>query len=94
LKCLCGVALSEGHERELENAEWSGNDRLLYIIRMDVEFVVRSHQLDLGVVGTSEKLVGVIVDMTDRVAAWDCPCVECPVVPARAPIVVFLGYDV
>jgi hypothetical protein len=38
--------------------------------------------------------VGVIVDMTEEVAVWDYPVVECPVVAARLPTVVFLGYDV
>jgi hypothetical protein len=94
LKCLCGIAQAKGHEGELEKAEWSGNGRLLYIIRMDRDLVVHSHQVDLGEDGTPEKLVGVIVDMTDRVAVWDCLGIECPVVAARAPTVVFLGYDV
>jgi hypothetical protein len=58
---------------------------------MDGDLVVRSRQVDLGEDGTPEKLVGVIVDMTNGVAAWDCPGVECPVVAARAPTVVSLG---
>jgi hypothetical protein len=53
-----------------------------------------AHHVDLGEDGTPEKLVGVIVNMTDGVEVWDCPGVECPVVAARAPTVVFLGYDV
>jgi hypothetical protein len=61
---------------------------------MDGDFVVCSHQVDLGEGGTPEKLVGIIVDMTDGVAVWDRPEVECPVVAARTPTVVFLGYDV
>jgi hypothetical protein len=61
---------------------------------MDGNLVVGSHQVDLGEDGTPEKLVGVIVDMTDGVAGWDCPGVECPVVAARAPTVVFVVYDV
>jgi hypothetical protein len=61
---------------------------------MDGDLVVRSHQVDLGEDGTPEKLVGVIVDMTDGVAVCNCPGIECPVVAAREPTVVFLGYDV
>jgi hypothetical protein len=61
---------------------------------MNGDLVVRSHQVDLGEDGTPEKLVVVIVDMTDGVAVWDCPGVECPVVAAKSPTVVFLGYDV
>jgi hypothetical protein len=64
LKCLCGVAQAKGHEGELKKAKWSGNGHLLYIIRMDGDLVVCSHQVDLGGDGTPEKLVGVIVDIT------------------------------
>jgi hypothetical protein len=35
---------------------------------MDGNLIVRSHQVDLGEDGTTEKLVGVVMDMTDRVA--------------------------
>jgi hypothetical protein len=65
LKHLGGVAQAEGHEGELEKAEWSSNSRLLYIIRMDGDLVVRCHQVNLGEDGTPEKLVGIIVDMMD-----------------------------
>jgi hypothetical protein len=34
---------------------------------MDRDFVVDSHQVDLGENGTSEKLIGVITDMPDGV---------------------------
>jgi hypothetical protein len=43
--------------------------------------------------GTTEKLMGVIVDMTDRVAISDCPGIDCPVVAGRVPTIVFFGYD-
>jgi hypothetical protein len=85
LKRLGGVEQAEGHEGELEKAEWSGNGRLLYINRMDGDLVVRSHQVDLGEDGTPEMLVGVIVYMTNGVAVWDYPGPKCPVVAARAP---------
>jgi hypothetical protein len=91
---LGGVAQAEGHEGEIEKTEWSGDGGLLYIVRMDGGLVVRSHQVNLGEDGTHEELMGVIVDMTDGVAVWDCLGVECPVVAARAPTVVFLEYDV
>jgi hypothetical protein len=94
LKCLCGVSQAKGHGGELEKAEWSGNGCFLYIIRMDGDLIVRSHQVDLGEDGTPEKLVGVIVDMTDGIAVWDCSGMKCPVVAARAPTILFLGYDV
>jgi hypothetical protein len=61
---------------------------------MDGDLVVLSHQVDLGEDEIPEKLMGVIVNMTDGVAVWDCLGIECPVVAARAPTVVFLGYDV
>jgi hypothetical protein len=94
LKHMGGVAQAEGHEGELEKAEWSGDGGLVYIIRMEGDLVVHCHQVDLGEDGTPEKLVGVIVDMTDRVVVWDCPGIEYPVVAARATTVVFLGYNV
>jgi hypothetical protein len=72
LKHLGGVAQAEVHEGELEKPKWNGNDRLLYINRMDGNLVVRSHQVDLGEDGTPERLVGVIVDMMDGVSVWDC----------------------
>jgi hypothetical protein len=94
LKRLGGGAQTEGHEGKLEKAEWSGDCCLLHMVRMEWDLVVRTHQVDLGEDGTSEKLVGVIVNMMDGLAVWDCPGVEYPVVAARAPTVVFLGYDV
>jgi hypothetical protein len=36
-------------------------------VRMDCGMVVGSHQVDHGEDGTPEKLVGVIIDMTDGV---------------------------
>jgi hypothetical protein len=43
LKRLGGIAQAEGHEEELEEAEWSGNGRLLYIVGLDGDLVVSSH---------------------------------------------------
>jgi hypothetical protein len=34
---------------------------------MDGDLIVSSHQVDLGKYGTPEKLVGVVMDMTDGV---------------------------
>jgi hypothetical protein len=67
LERLGGVSQAEGHEGELKKAEWSGDGGLLHIVGMDGDLVVRSHQLDLGEDGTPEKLVGVVVGMTDGV---------------------------
>jgi hypothetical protein len=61
---------------------------------MDRDLVIRCHQVNLGEDRTPEKLVGVIVDMTDWVALWDYPGIKYPVVAARPPTIVFLGYDV
>jgi hypothetical protein len=93
LKCLWGIAQAEGHEGELENAERSDNGHILYTIRMEGGLGVRSHQNDLGEDGTLEKLVGVIVDISDEIVVWDCPGVEWSAIAARAPTVVFLGHD-
>jgi hypothetical protein len=60
---------------------------------MDGDFIAYSHQVDLGEDGTTEKLMGVVVDMTYGVAAGDGPGIECSVVAARTRTVV-LGYDV
>jgi hypothetical protein len=73
LERLGGVAQAEGHERELEKAKWCDDGRLLYIIRMNGDLVVRSHQVDLGEAGRTEKLVGVVMDLTDGVAVGDGP---------------------
>jgi hypothetical protein len=58
---------------------------------MHGDSVVCSHHVNLGEDETTEKLVGVVVDMADGVAVWDGPGVECPVVAAGASTVVFLG---
>jgi hypothetical protein len=94
LEHLGGFAQAKGHEGELEKAKWSGSGSVLYIVGMDGDLVVCCHQVNLGENGTTKKLMGVIVNMTDRITVWDCPGVECPVVAARAPTIVFLGYDV
>jgi hypothetical protein len=49
------------------------NGGLLYIVGMDGELVVCSHQVDLGEDGRTEKLVGVVMDMKDWVAVGDGP---------------------
>jgi hypothetical protein len=60
---------------------------------MDGDFIVFSRLVDLGEDGTTEKLVGVVMDMTDGIAVGDGPGVECPVVAAGTLRVVF-GHDV
>jgi hypothetical protein len=85
LICLGGVAQAEGHEGKFEQAEWSGNGRLVYVVGLGGDFVVCSHQVDLGEDGTTKKLVGVIMDMTDGVAVGDGPGVERSVVAAGTP---------
>jgi hypothetical protein len=65
LECLGGVAQAAGHKGELEWAEWSGNVCLLYIVGMDGDLIVSSHQIHLGEDETTEKLVGVVMDMMD-----------------------------
>jgi hypothetical protein len=62
LERLGGFAQTEEHEGELEYAEWSGNGHLLYIVGMDGDLIVCSHQVDFAEDGTSEKLVGLIMD--------------------------------
>jgi hypothetical protein len=61
---------------------------------MDGDFIVWCHQVDLGEDGTTEKLVGAIMDMTDGVAIGDGPGVECSVVATGTLTVVHLGHDV
>jgi hypothetical protein len=61
---------------------------------VDRNFVVSSHQVDFGKDGTAEKLVGVVVDVTDGVAVGNGPGVQRFVVAAGTPSVVFLGHDV
>jgi hypothetical protein len=73
LECVGGVVQSEGHEGELDLAEWSGDGSFLYIVRMNGNLIVRTHQVDLGEDGTTEKLVRVVMDMTDGIAVGDGP---------------------
>jgi hypothetical protein len=60
---------------------------------MDGDLVVSSHQVDFGEDGTTEKRVGVIMDMPDGVAVGNDSGVECSVIATGTPPVV-LGYDV
>jgi hypothetical protein len=82
----------QGHEGKLEQAEWSGSCGLLYVVGMDGNLIVSSHQIDFGKDGTTEKLVGV-VDMTDGEAVEDGPGVQRSVVAAGTTTVVLLGHD-
>jgi hypothetical protein len=52
-----------------------------------------SQQVDLGEDGTTEKLVGVIMDMTNGVAVGEGPGVECYIIDAGTFTIV-LGHDV
>jgi hypothetical protein len=49
----------------------SGDGRLLYVVGVDGDLVVSSHQVDLGKDRTTRKLVRVVMDMVDGVAVWD-----------------------
>jgi hypothetical protein len=60
---------------------------------MDGDLIICSHQVDLREDGTSEKLVGVVMEMSHGVAVGDGPGVECSVVAAGTPPVVLLGHD-
>jgi hypothetical protein len=59
---------------------------------MDMDLVVSSHQVDFGEDGTTEKLVGVIVDMPNVVAVGNGTGVEGFVIATGTPHYV-LGYD-
>jgi hypothetical protein len=54
--------------------------------------VVCFHQIDLGE-ETTEKLSGVVVDMSDGIAVGDGTGVQYSVVASGMPTVVLLGYD-
>jgi hypothetical protein len=56
--------------------------------------VVSSHQVDFGEDGTTEKLVGVIIDMPDLVAVGNGTGVEGFVIATGTPPVIVVGYDV
>jgi hypothetical protein len=60
---------------------------------MDEDLFVSSHQVDFEEDGTTEKLVGVIMDMPDGVAVGDVTGVEGSVIDTGTPPVV-LGYHV
>jgi hypothetical protein len=61
---------------------------------MDGDLVVSSHQVDFGEDGTTEKLVGVVMDMPDGVAVGNCTGVEGSVIATGTPPVALLGNDV
>jgi hypothetical protein len=56
--------------------------------------VVSSRQVDLSEDGTTEKLVGVVMDMPDGVAVRNGTEVKGSVISAGTPTVVLLGHDV
>jgi hypothetical protein len=94
LECLGGIVQGERREEELEYAEWGGNAGLLYIIKMDGDLIACCHQFAFGEEGTTDKLVEVIMNMTDGLVVGDVPDVECSVVIAGTPTVAVLGHDV
>jgi hypothetical protein len=61
------------------------NGGLLYIVGMDEDFIVCSHHMDLGEEGTTEKLLGVVMDMMDEAAVEDGPGADNSVVAAGTP---------
>jgi hypothetical protein len=61
---------------------------------MDGYLVVGSHQVDFREDGTTEKLVGVVMDMPDRVAYGNGTGVEGSAIATGSPPVVLLGNDV
>jgi hypothetical protein len=58
---------------------------------MDGNLVVGLHQVDFGGNGTTEKLVGVIVDMADGVMVGNCTRVQGSVISTGVPPIVLLG---
>jgi hypothetical protein len=61
---------------------------------MDGDLIVSCQKVDLGEYGKTEKLVGVVMDITDGVEVGDGPSVLSSVVAAWTPTVVLLGQDV
>jgi hypothetical protein len=61
---------------------------------MGGDLFVCSHQVDLGEDRTTENLMGVIMDIMDRIAVGGGPSVECSVVTAEMPTVIIYGHDV
>jgi hypothetical protein len=61
---------------------------------MDGDLVLSSHQVDFGEDGTTEKLVGVVMDMLDGVAVGNGTGIEGSVIATGTPPVVLFGYDV
>jgi hypothetical protein len=61
---------------------------------MDGDLVVSFHLVDFGEDGTTEKLVGVVMAMTDGLAVGNGTGVEGSVIATGTPSVALLGYDV
>jgi hypothetical protein len=66
------------------------NGGLLYIVGIGGILIVCCHQIDLGEEGTTERLVGVVMDMTDGVVVRDGLGVESSVVTTGTPTIVLL----
>jgi hypothetical protein len=61
---------------------------------MDKDLVVSSHQVDFGENETTEKLVGVIMNILDGVAVGNGTGFEGSVIATGTPPIALLGYDV
>jgi hypothetical protein len=66
---------------------------LLNIVGMYRNLVVRPHQIDLREDYTTRELVGIIVNVTDRVAVGNSTGVQGTIVTAGTPTVVLLWHD-
>jgi hypothetical protein len=61
---------------------------------MDGDFVVSSHEFDFGEAGTTEKLVGVVIDMPGGVAVGNFTGAEGSIISTGTPHVVLFWNDV
>jgi hypothetical protein len=62
----------------------------LDVLGIDRNLVVGPHQVDLGEDTTTRDLMGIVMDMPDRVGVRYSPGVEGSVVTAGSPTVIFL----
>jgi hypothetical protein len=90
---LVSVAKAEIHERELEEANGSGDGGFLYIAGVGANLVVCPYQTDLGEEATTKELLGVIMYVTDGIAVGNGSGVQRSTVSAGTSTVALLGHD-
>jgi hypothetical protein len=90
---LSDISQTEGHEREFDQAERSGDGCRLDVIGMYWDLVVSPNEVNFGKDGTAGKVMVLILDVRDGVAVRNGAGVHSTEVSTRPPTVVLLGHE-